>query len=225
MTSVAPRRSLVRAARICAVIGLAYLGGIALFGMTARPRAAELAVVFGNTVMADGQPSGRLRARLDAAVLVFRAGTVHRILVSGGVEQPGDLDEAAVMAAYLRAHGIPDGAVLQDPAGTNTRATARHAAALANPGGVVLVTQWFHLPRALLALHQCGVRNVSGAWPRWFERRDAYALLREAVALPVYAISLAPCSASAAGPNRKQERSDEARERNETSDTNSRSHP
>ncbi len=201
MPTQAGRRSLVRTAGICAIVGAAYLGAIAVFGMTSRPRAADLAVVFGNTVLADGQPSGRLRARLDVAVAVFRAGLVRRVLVSGGVEQPGNLDEAAVMAAYLQAHGIPEKAVLQDAAGVNTSETARHAAALAAPGGgVVVVTQWFHLPRAVLALRRCGVRDVSGVWPRWFEGRDAYSLLREAVALPLYALRPVSCAASAADP-------------------------
>ena len=68
-------------------------------------------------------------------------------------------------------------------------ATARHTAALAGPGtSVVVVTQWFHLPRAILAMRRFGLREVSGNWPRWFEARDAYSFVREAVALPVYAL-------------------------------------
>ena len=84
---------------------------------------------------------------------------------------------------------MPPAAILQDDAGTDTMETARHAAALLEPGsGLVVVSQWFHLPRAILAMQRFGLRDASGAWPRWFELRDVYSFLREAVALPVYAL-------------------------------------
>ena len=172
----------------CGAVG-AYLVALAAAGLVQQPRQAELAVVPGNTVAPDGQPSPRLQARLDAAVQLYRAGLVKRVLVSGGVEEPGHRDEAATMAAYLQAQGIPSEAVLQDPAGTDTMETARHTAALlAGTGSVVVVSQWFHLPRTILVMRRFGLQQVAGAWPRWFEARDAYSFLREAVALPVYAL-------------------------------------
>ncbi len=165
-----------------------YLVAIAVFGLIQQPRRSELAVVLGNTVTPDGQPSPRLQARLDAAVRLVRSGTVRRVLVSGGIEEPGHRDEAAAMSAYLRAQGVPPEAILEDNAGTDTMETARHTAALTGSGtGVVVVSQWFHLPRAILAMRRFGLREVSGDWPRWFEARDAYSFLREAVALPFYA--------------------------------------
>lgn len=165
-----------------------YLAALAATGVVQRPRPADLAVVLGNTIEWDGQPSPRLRARLDTALRLYRSGNVRRILVSGGIEEPGPRDEAAAMATYLRAQGVPPEAILEDRAGTDTMETARHAAMLVAPGaGLVVVSQWFHLPRAMLAMRRCGLREVSGDWPRWFEARDAYSLLREAVALPFYA--------------------------------------
>lgn len=62
---------------------------------------------------------------------------------------------------------------------------------------MVVVTQWFHLARAMLAMRRCGVRDVSGAWPRWFEVRDAYSLLREAATLPLYAFRPVRCGVTA----------------------------
>ena len=93
------------------------------------------------------------------------------------------------MAAYLQAQGVPLGAIVQDHAGNDTMETTRHAAALAGPDiSVVVVSQWFHLPRTMLAMRRFGLKNVSGAWPRWFEARDAYSFLREAAALPFYVV-------------------------------------
>ena len=166
-----------------------YLAGVAASGLAQTPRPAELAVVLGNTVEPDGRPSARLQARLDTALGLFRSGTVRRILVSGGIEEPGHRDEAAAMAAYLRGHGVPGDAILEDADGTNTMETARHTAALVEPGaGVVVVSQWFHLPRAVLVMRRFGLHPVSADWPRWFEARDLYSFLREAVALPSYAV-------------------------------------
>ena len=164
-----------------------YLIVLAAVGLGAHARAAELIVVPGNLVGSDGRPSPRLRARLDAALAAWRLGVAPRILVSGGVE-PGGRDEAAAMARYLTANGVPARAVLQDSNGRDTFETARHAATLLGGRGSVLVaTQWFHIPRATLAMQRFGLAPVYGTWPRFAEARDAYSFLREAVGLPYYA--------------------------------------
>ncbi len=184
-------RSVMPCVRVVCLLSFAavatYLATLALVGLLQRPRSADLAVVLGNTVTPEGEPSFRLQARLDSAVRLYRSGTVRRVLVSGGLEEPGHRDEASVMAAYLRTRGVPLEAILEDPAGTDTLETARHTAAVAKPGtGVVVVSQWFHLPRAMLAMRRFGLHKVSGDWPCWFEARDFYSFLREAVALPFY---------------------------------------
>ncbi len=198
---MAPRRAYdgpvpnpLRLRPVLAVLALAalYLAAIAAAGLLAHPAPADLIVVFGNEVLADGRPSPRLQARLEAARLAYRAGLAPRVLVSGGIE-PGGQDEAAVMAADLAAHGVPMSVILQDPQGVDTFATARNVAALLHgpgfgQGRVLVVTQWFHVPRTLLALWRFGVRDASAAWPRFTEPRDVMALLREAVALPYYAL-------------------------------------
>ncbi len=180
-----------RRARVLRWFGTAlglYFAAVAAWGLAARPRPSDLAVVFGNAVLPDGTPAPRLRARLDTALALYRDGGALRILVSGGIE-PGGQDEAAVMAAYLTANGVPDSAIVTDAAGTDSFETARHASALLPVGGgVTVVTQWFHVPRAELAMHRFGVAAVSGAWPHWIELRDAYSFLREAAALPYYAV-------------------------------------
>lgn len=176
---------MARAAVIAACALAGYLLLLAAAGLFARPARSDLAVVFGNAVTA-GRPSPRLQARLDTAAALFRAGLVRRVLVSGGVDAGGQ-DEAAVMAAYLAKRGIPAAAVLQDPHGDDTFATARNTAALL-PDGVVVVTQWFHVPRARLAMRRFGVARVSATWPRFAEWRDAYSFMREAAGLPVYAV-------------------------------------
>ncbi|KAF1029128.1 MAG: hypothetical protein GAK40_00627 [Burkholderia plantarii] len=52
----------------------------------------------------------------------------------------------------------------------------------------VAVSQYFHLPRTIMALRRFGVRDVSGAHPAFFEARDLYSILREVPALVWYRV-------------------------------------
>ena len=159
-------------------------------GLSARPGDADSAIVFGNTVDSSGAPSRRLAARLDAALGLYEARRVRYVLVSGGVGKEG-FDEADVMARWLRARGVPDSALIVDSRGLDTRATcanARRLLAARHAGSVDVVTQWFHVPRAVLAARRAGLDVRGAAWPRFCEPRDAYSFARELVAYPVYAL-------------------------------------
>ena len=170
------------------VLACTYLAALAGVGLLARPERSDLLVVLGNELTTEGLPSLRLQARLDAALAAFRAGLAPRVLVSGGVE-PGGGDEAAAMAEYLAGHGVPREAIVQDPRGVDTMETARAVAGLLDRDGrVLVVTQWFHIPRTWLALRRFGFRHVSAVWPRYAEVRDLYSFGREAVAVPAYAV-------------------------------------
>ena len=70
--------------------------------------------------------------------------------------------------------------------------TSVHAAAWMRAHGVrraVVVTQYFHVARAVLACRRAGIDVVGATAPRWYEPRDLYSLARETVALPVYALT------------------------------------
>ncbi|AWY96401.1 OmpA family membrane associated protein [Propionibacterium freudenreichii] len=108
------------------------------------------------------RPTPYLAARLDLAVRLWREGAISRILVSGWAEAPGDAagvryDEPAVMADYLVAHGVARGAVLRDPAGLDTWTSAVRARRLHGLDAMVVVTQAYHLPRALAAARMAGI--------------------------------------------------------------------
>ena len=154
---------------------------IAAFGLTDQLVDADLAVIPGNTVNPDGTPSKRLAGRLDAALELYRNGHCKMLLVSGGIGSEG-FDEAAVMKAYLVAHGVPAAAVVTDNHGINTFETARFAAALMHAKGyrsVILVSQFFHLARFSIAMHKHGIDADGHVYARYFEARDIYSLSRE----------------------------------------------
>ena len=163
---------------------------LALYGLLSRPAPADVAIVFGNTVNRDGTPSRRLVARLEAAEKLRAKRLVHTWFVSGGIGREGH-DESRVMRDWLVAHSVPDSAIVRDSLGVNSSATAAHAAAwLRAHGGrrAVVVTQYFHVARATLACRRAGIDVVGATAPAWFEPRDLYSLMRELVALPVYAL-------------------------------------
>jgi len=77
-------------------------------------------------------------------------------------------NEAVVMRDYLVAAGGPADALLADPEGVDTRATVRHAVEVAQARGwkkVLVVSQFFHLPRIGMACRQAGLEVVGGAYP------------------------------------------------------------
>ena len=175
-----------------AIVCLWLLAGavLASSGLLTQARPADVAVVLGNAVHRDGSPSPRLRARLDTAYQCYEQRQCGIIFVSGGID-PSGTDEAAAMRAYLVRRGIPAGNIVVDSAGNDTWSTARNASEFMRNRGLssaMVVTQYFHLPRAMLALRRFGVREVSGAYPRFWEIRDLYSIAREVPGIVWYDI-------------------------------------
>lgn len=193
MGYVLPRR-LAWVGVVASVFMLGAMGAVAIAGLRATHGPAHLAVVLGNEVLADGSPSPRLHARLNQGLALYHQGLVQHILVSGGTGRSG-YDEATVMAAYLQERGVPAEAIFLDSKGANSFATALNTATLMQKQGwrsVIAVSQYYHLPRATLALRRAGIPYVQGAYPRYWELRDVYALAREVVGLVWYRIRSFP---------------------------------
>jgi vancomycin permeability regulator SanA len=157
---------------------------ITLDGLHESQQHADIAVILGNKVNEDGTLSERLAQRLACGLALYRSGRVPRLLVSGGLGKEG-FYEGTKMRDYLRAHGVPDSAIIVDNAGNNTQQTVRNTARL-QPAlhfrSVLVVSQFYHLSRTKMLFRQAGFTEVSGASPVYFEWRDVYSLLREFVA-------------------------------------------
>lgn len=161
-------------------------------GFTDSAAPSDVVVVLGNEVLASGEPSDRLAARLDAAVMARDAGLVEQVIVSGGVGRSGH-DEADAMARYLQAAGVPADDIIVDGLGVNTRATARNAAEIMDDRGwdsAIVATQFFHISRTALAFEQAGIDEVTTVHAQYREPRDAFALAREVPAWWFYRLGL-----------------------------------
>lgn len=119
---------------------------------------ADVIVVLG-VPLRGGELSTIGRERVDAAAALWRAGAAPRLCVTGGVTSGAPRSEAAAMAAALRAHGVPAGAIIVEPTAQTTADNARACARLLLPRGwrvVWLVTQPFHSRRARRLFRRAG---------------------------------------------------------------------
>ncbi|WP_428963140.1 SanA/YdcF family protein [Micromonospora fluostatini] len=122
---------------------------------------ADVVVVLGTEVAPDGQPSARLAGRLRTAAELVHAGRARVVLVSG---DGGGLsgDEPAAMTAYLTGElGVDPRRVVADPAGLDTYDTCVRARDVYGVGRALIVTQAYHLSRAVALCRHVGL-DVDG---------------------------------------------------------------
>jgi SanA protein len=121
---------------------------------------AQAAIVPGALVKPDGQMSQMLADRVHEAAALWRAGKVDRVLVSGD-HHTWAYDEPDTMRKALVRDGVPPGAVFEDHAGFDTWATMERARGIFDVRSAVVVTQGFHMPRALYLADAAGI-DASG---------------------------------------------------------------
>ncbi|MEU8384751.1 ElyC/SanA/YdcF family protein [Streptosporangium sp. NPDC048865] len=124
-------------------------------GWIAEVPEAPVALVLGAGV-AGGAPSPMLARRLDISAQLYRAGRVEAILLSGDNSRK-EYDEPTVMRDYLLASGVPAGALVLDYAGFDTWDSCVRARSVFGATKVTVVTQVFHLPRAVTLCRTAGL--------------------------------------------------------------------
>jgi len=131
--------------------------------------ARPYAIVLGNRVFPGGVPSLELAGRLQTALALHKAGRADKLVVSGRTY--GTYDEPHAMAAWLEARGVAPANIVLDPGGHRTAATMADAVTLGVRSALV-VSQGYHLPRALYFARRAGIDAVGvpasssrvGAW-------------------------------------------------------------
>lgn len=124
---------------------------------------APVVIVPGARVRA-GAPMTYLKGRLDAAIELVRGGRVRAVLVSGDAAGRSG-DEIAAMVRYLVAHGVERDRIVTDPYGLDTYDTARRAVETYGVREALIVTQSFHLPRAVALCRRAGI-DITGVRAR-----------------------------------------------------------
>jgi SanA protein len=131
------------------------VGGDSTSDLGEVPR-SEVAIVPGALVEPNGHMSGMLAARVEQASRLWHAGRVQKILVSGD-HGTWKYDEPDTMRKALVGDGVAPEDVFEDHAGFDTWATMVRARQIFGVRKAVVVTQGFHMPRALYLAGEAGI--------------------------------------------------------------------
>ncbi|HEX3902454.1 MAG TPA: ElyC/SanA/YdcF family protein [Polyangia bacterium] len=123
----------------------------------AKTPSRPYAMVLGSHVFEGGIPSRDLAGRLETGRQLYRAGLARRIIVSGAAH-PG-YDEPDAMAAWLEARGVAPADLVIDRGGYRTAASMADAAAN-GVRSLLVVSQRYHLPRAIYLANRAGMSAV-----------------------------------------------------------------
>jgi len=119
----------------------------------------RVAIVFGAGLWRDGTATPVLHDRVETAANLYFAGKVEKLLMSGD-NRFTEYNEPAVMRELALSLGVPEDAIVLDYAGRRTYDTCYRAKAIFGVTRAILVTQTFHLPRAIYLCNLLGVDSV-----------------------------------------------------------------
>ncbi len=123
---------------------------------------AQAVLVLGASIKADKTPSDALRDRLDTGIAIYRKGLADKILLTGD-DGSFHAAEIAVMQEYVRNRDIPDKDILIDGKGYRTYESCKNAKNTFHLSNIIIVTQRFHIGRALYLCNKLGVDSVGVA--------------------------------------------------------------
>jgi len=130
----------------------------------------RVAIVFGAGLWRNGSPTPVLADRVTAAANLYFAGKVEKLLMSGD-NRYVDYNEPEAMRKLAISLGVPNDAIVLDYAGRRTYDTCYRAKAIFMVDQAILVTQAFHMPRAIyhcncLGLDSIGVESDLRTYPK-----------------------------------------------------------
>jgi vancomycin permeability regulator SanA len=125
-----------------------------------------------------------LADRVDAAVELYRLEKVQRLLMTGDNSRP-DYDEVTAMKRYAVARGVPADRVNLDYAGFRTYDSCYRARAVFGVTRAILVSQRYHLPRAVYLANSLGIEAVGLKAGRDYYPKQTFYDAREAAAIVV----------------------------------------
>lgn len=113
--------------------------------------ARDVAIVFGAGIRKGGALSDILADRVRTAAELYQAGRVRKLLMSGDNRRVG-YDEPSAMRDFAVSLGVPARDIVLDYAGFRTYDTCVRASAIFRVRSAALVSQSYHLPRALYTI-------------------------------------------------------------------------
>lgn len=117
---------------------------------------ADAILVLGAYVLPDGTISAMLSDRLDQGFELYEKGKAPKILVSGDHGRK-DYDEVNAMKSYLMSKGVQGKNIFMDHAGFSTYESVYRARDIFKVKKVIIVTQEYHLKRAVFLAREMGL--------------------------------------------------------------------
>lgn len=124
---------------------------------------ADAIVVLG-AAQYNGRPSPVLKARLNHAIALYRAGLAPLVVVTGGIGTGDRVSEATVGHRYLRTHLVPDSAIIVRPDGRTTEESMRSVAEWMHErqlARALLVSDPFHMARLSLEARRADIEPAT----------------------------------------------------------------
>jgi len=143
---------------------------------------AQAAIILGAGVTLKGTPSSVLQDRILAAISLYNEGKVFKILVSGSNSEVEN-NEVNPVKKVLMQNGIPERDIFLDHAGFDTYSTMYRAHSVFKVDSAIIVTQEFHLPRAVYLARSLGINAYGMAADRGTYSIKNY--IRELLARPL----------------------------------------
>jgi len=132
----------------------------------------RIAIVFGAGLLRDGSAGPVLSDRVETAVKLYQQGKADKLLMSGD-NSFIEYNEPEAMRQYALERGVPDEDIVLDYAGRRTYDTCYRAKHIFQVNSAILVTQPFHLPRALFLCKWFDVESTGvEANNRYFLKRS-----------------------------------------------------
>ena len=122
----------------------------------AAEQAADCILVLGCGVRPDGTPSQMLTDRLETGIALYQAGAAEKLLMSGDHGTEG-YDEVNTMKNIAKENGVPSADIFMDHAGFSTYDSVYRAKEIFCAKKLIIVSQKYHLPRALYVAEKLGL--------------------------------------------------------------------
>jgi vancomycin permeability regulator SanA len=139
-------------------VGMIFATRGSTLSVTNAPK-RDVVMILGAGITEDNQPSDALQWRIERGVELYKAGKVRKLLMSGD-NSIANYDEASVMKNLAVQLGVPDRDVILDYAGFRTLDSCVRLRKVFGQTKAIVVSQGFHLPRAIHLCRWAGVDVV-----------------------------------------------------------------
>ncbi len=172
------------------VILIIAMAAIVIDGLHDNVQKSDAIVILGNKVELNGTPSPTLASRLEKGAELYKQGVAPLVIVSGGLGREG-FKEGDVMRDYLVARGVATEAIIVDNNGLDTYMTAQNTKKIFDEkklNSALVVSNYFHISRARLALKRVGIDPVYSAHGHYFWIGDVRSVPREVAGYVYYVL-------------------------------------